>query len=143
MVGRPFGRLSRFRLLLGKGVVNPPIEKWLFPELMLSILRKTQEMTMQLTAYRNKLFAVDLFSDGGSMNQSPWLRLGELQSLDQAIATCKKVVDEYLSQRKYLAACVLPSKRPLITCRTMALTRPIRPLGSISVSGCCLTVSRP
>lgn len=65
---------------------------------------------MQLTAYRSKLFAVDIFNYGGSMDKSPWWRLGEPQSLDQAIATCKKVADKYLSQRKHLAACVLPPK---------------------------------
>ncbi len=90
---------------------------------MLSILRKNQEMTMH-ELHLSKPISVEVFSDGEPMDQNPWLRLGELQFLDLAIATCKEVVDKYLNQHMYLIACVLPPKKPLITGRIMALTRP-------------------
>lgn len=48
-------------------MVNPPIEIWLSPELMLSILRKTQEMTMHAVNL-SKTLSVEVLSDGGSMD---------------------------------------------------------------------------
>lgn len=52
----------------------------------------------------SKPFSVDVFSESSSIGQSPWQRLGKFQSLDQAISTCKKVVDDYLTQYEHLAA---------------------------------------
>ena len=78
-------------------MINPPIEKWLSPELMLSILRKTQEMTMQENNLY-KSFSVDVYSDRSLLSESPWLRIGEFEELDDAIDACKKVVDDFLHQ---------------------------------------------
>lgn len=52
----------------------------------------------------SKPFSVDVFIDGYAMDQSPWIRLGEFKTLDQAIAKCKKVIDDYLNQYMHSVA---------------------------------------
>lgn len=44
----------------------------------------------------SKSFSVDVYSDFRRSKQSPWVRIGEFDNLDDAIEACKKVVDEFL-----------------------------------------------
>ncbi len=44
-------------------------------------------------------FSVDVFSERRSLSEDPWLRIGEFDDLNQAINTCKKVVDKFLNSR--------------------------------------------
>lgn len=72
---------------------------------MLSILRKTQEITIQLEPHEGKLFTVDVFDNGRPSHKSPWLRIGQFSELRGAIEACKKVVDDFLS-----SSCVYQSR---------------------------------
>lgn len=44
----------------------------------------------------SKSFSVDVYSDFRRSKQSPWVRIGEFDNLDDAIEACKKVVDDFL-----------------------------------------------
>lgn len=46
----------------------------------------------------SKPFSVDVFSDGGPIDQSPWIRLGEFDDLSEAIKASKKVIDVHLME---------------------------------------------
>jgi hypothetical protein len=43
-----------------------------------------------------KSFSVDVYSDRSLLSESPWLRIGKFEELDDAIDACKKVVDDFL-----------------------------------------------
>ena len=48
-------------------------------------------------------FSVDVFSERRPLSESPWLRIGEFDDLNQAINSCKKVVDDFLNSRVNVA----------------------------------------
>ena len=52
---------------------------------------------MQLAMPSNQ-YAVEVFNDQAPTRDNPWIRLGVFNGLDQAIAACKKVIDDYLSR---------------------------------------------
>jgi hypothetical protein len=43
-----------------------------------------------------KPFSVDVFSDHRGSGQSPWIRIGEFERLEEAVEACKRVVDDFL-----------------------------------------------
>jgi hypothetical protein len=45
LAGHPFGLLSKFRPLSGKGQDNPPIEKWASPEV--KIIKRASDLICQ------------------------------------------------------------------------------------------------
>jgi hypothetical protein len=53
---------------------------------------------MQLTTYRSKLFAVDVFDDSSPSEKSPWFRTGEYSQLGDAVNACKTVIDQSLEK---------------------------------------------
>jgi hypothetical protein len=53
---------------------------------------------MQLTTYRSKLFAVDVFDDSRPSDKSPWFRIGEYGQLGDAVNACKTVIDQSLEK---------------------------------------------
>jgi hypothetical protein len=55
-------------------------------------------MTMQLTTYRSKLFAVDVFDDSSPSEKSPWFKIGEYSQLGDAVNACKTVIDQSLEK---------------------------------------------
>lgn len=52
---------------------------------------------MQLDMQSNQ-YTVEVFNDQGAPKDSPWIRLGVFNRLDNAVAACKKVIDDYLSE---------------------------------------------
>jgi len=48
-------------------------------------------------------FSVDVFSERRPLSESPWLHMGKFDDLNQAINTCKKIVDDFLSSRGNVA----------------------------------------
>ena len=52
-------------------------------------------MTMEVI-HLSKPFAVQVYSECISNNQSPWIRIGEFDYLCEAIEACKNVVDDFL-----------------------------------------------
>ena len=46
----------------------------------------------------SKPFSVDVFNDGGPIDQSPWRRLGEFDDLSEAISTSKMIMDMFLKE---------------------------------------------
>jgi hypothetical protein len=47
-------------------------------------------------------YSVEVFNDNLARNESPWIRLGIFNRLDQAISACRKVIDDYLNQHRHL-----------------------------------------
>lgn len=56
---------------------------------------------MQLAMQSNQ-YSVEVFNDQAAPKDSSWIRLGVFDRLDHAIAACKKVIDDYLSQKGHL-----------------------------------------
>lgn len=46
----------------------------------------------------SKPFSVDVFNDGGPIDKSPWIRLGEFDDLSEAISTSKMIIDVFLKE---------------------------------------------
>ena len=44
-----------------------------------------------------------MFSERRPLSESPWLHIGKFDDLNQAINTCKKIVDDFLSSRGNVA----------------------------------------
>lgn len=57
-------------------------------------------MTTYSSSNCSQKFSVDVFSERRPLSESPWLRIGEFDDLNQAINSCKKVVDDFLSSRR-------------------------------------------
>ena len=60
-------------------------------------------MTTYSSSNCSQKFSVDVFSERRPLSESPWLHIGEFDDLNQAINSCKKVVDDFLSSRVNLA----------------------------------------
>jgi len=60
-------------------------------------------MTTYSSSNCSQKFSVDVFSERRPLSESPWLRIGEFDDLSQAINSCKKVVDDFLSYRGNVA----------------------------------------
>lgn len=45
-----------------------------------------------------KSYAVDVYSDQGTLEGSPWNRIGEFSHLAEAIGACKQVIDSFLNK---------------------------------------------
>ena len=81
-------------------MVNPPIEKWLSPELMLSILRKTQEMTMHAVNL-SKPLSVEVFDHNRPLYESAWIHIGDYEDLTDAVDACRRAIDRALCKPRY------------------------------------------
>jgi hypothetical protein len=57
-------------------------------------------MTKCSSSNYSQKFSVDLFSDRRPLSENPWLHIGKFDDLNQAINTCKKVVDDFLISRR-------------------------------------------
>ena len=60
-------------------------------------------MTTYLSSNCSQKFSVDVFSERRPLSESPWLHIGKFDDLNQAINSCKKVVDDFLSSRVNVA----------------------------------------
>ena len=60
-------------------------------------------MTTYSSSNCSQKFSVDVFSERRPLSESPWLRIGEFDDLNQAVNSCKKVVDDFLSSRVNVA----------------------------------------
>ena len=60
-------------------------------------------MTTYSSSNCSQKFSVDVFSERRPLSESPWLHIGEFDDLNQAINSCKKVVDDFLSSRVNVA----------------------------------------
>ena len=60
-------------------------------------------MTTYSSSNCSQKFSVDVFSERRPLSESPWLRIGEFDDLSQAVNSCKKVVDDFLSSRGNVA----------------------------------------
>ena len=56
-------------------------------------------MTTYSSSNCSQKFSVDVFSERRPLSESPWLHIGKFDDLNQAINTCKKIVDDFLSSR--------------------------------------------
>ena len=81
-------------------MVNPPIETWLSPELMLSILRKTQEMTMHVVNL-SKCLSVEVFDHNRPLDESAWIQIGDYEDLADAVDACRRVIDRVLCKPRF------------------------------------------
>ena len=60
-------------------------------------------MTTYSSSNCSQKFSVDVFSERRPLSESPWLHIGKFDDLNQAINSCKKVVDDFLSSRGNVA----------------------------------------
>ena len=56
---------------------------------------------MQISMAKN--YIVEIFSEKGPIEMSPWIKIGEFSELSEAIGACKNVVDDYLNHPENLA----------------------------------------
>lgn len=53
-------------------------------------------------AMQSNQYSVEVFNDQVAPKDSPWIRLGAFDRLDDAITACKEVIDDHLSQHRHL-----------------------------------------